>query len=311
MDSVVSATQGFPVMIGVDGSRNHLATVDLGVAEAVRRKAPLLIVHVWPGRYVGPFHPRTPVPTEADGRRLLDVAARRAEHDAPNLEIATDLVEGSASAALVQRSAAARLLVVGHRDELPTRPSWGSTAAYLAHHSACPLLVHRGAAPERGPVVLAASAREGTSATVAYAYEEAALSDTRLVAVHVWTHPTGRNAPSPMAASSGYVADRQEAERHLAEALAGWTWSYPDLVVERLVLHDLDIAYTLERASRRGRLLVAGMGRNSRFAEMLYGSLGVSLMRQAACPVLLVPHGWHRPSAPTPIQGPAAATDPH
>ena len=113
-----------------------------------------------------------------------------------------------------------------------------------------------------------------------------------------------------MAASSGYAADRQEAERHLAETLAGWTWSYPDLVVERLVLHDLDIAYTLERASRRGRLLVAGMGRNSRFAELLYGSLGMSLMRQAACPVLLVPHGWHRPPVPTPIHGLAAATDP-
>jgi nucleotide-binding universal stress UspA family protein len=302
--------ESFPVVVGVDGSRNHLATVDLGLAEAVRRSAPLLIVHVWPGRYLGAFRPRSPLPSEADGQHLLDVAARRAEHMAPNLEITTDLVEGSASAALTRRSATARLLVVGHRDELPARPSWGSTAAYLAHHSACPLLVHRGAAPERGPVVLAASAREDTTATVAYAYEEAALSDSRLVAVHVWTNPTGRNPSSPMTASTGYSADRQEAERHLAEVLAGWAWSYPDLVVERVVLHDLDVAYTLERASRRGRLLVAGMGRNGRFAELLYGSLGVSLMRQAACPVLLVPHGWRRPPVPTPIRGPAASTDP-
>jgi hypothetical protein len=66
----------------------------------------------------------------------------------------------------------------------------------------------------------------------------------------------------------------------------------------------------LERASRRGRLLVAGMGGNGRFAELLYGSLGTSLLRQAACPVLLVPHGWRRPRVPTPAQGPAAATDP-
>jgi nucleotide-binding universal stress UspA family protein len=299
--------QSFPVVVGVDGSRNHLATVDIGLAEAVRRNAPLLIVHVWPGRA---FRRRSPMPTEADGQRLLDVAARRAEHNAPNVEIATDLVEGSASAALARRSAAAQLLVVGHRDELPARPSWGSTAAYLAHHSACPLLVHRGAAPERGPVVLAASAREGTSATVACAYEEAARSDSRLVAVHVWTHPTGRNASSPIAVSSGYAADRREAERRLAEVLAGWAWSYPDLVVERLVLHDLDVAYTLERASRRGRLLVAGMAHSGRFAELLYGSLGASLLSRAACPVLLVPHGWRRPRVPTPVQGPAVATDP-
>jgi hypothetical protein len=77
--------------------------------------------------------------------------------------------------------------------------------------------------------------------------------------------------------TAGYAADRAAADRELAEVLAGWASIYPDVTVERLVLHDLDVAYTLERASRRGRLLVAGMGRNGRFAELLYGSLGLAL----------------------------------
>jgi hypothetical protein len=64
------------------------------------------------------------------------------------------------------------------------RQSWGSTAAYLAPHGACPLLVYRGTG-ERGPVVvLAASARWTGTATVACAYEEAAPVGSRLVAVH-------------------------------------------------------------------------------------------------------------------------------
>jgi hypothetical protein len=67
------------------------------------------------------------------------------------------------------------------------------------------------------------------------------------------------------------------------------------VAVERLVLRDLDIAYTLERVARRGRLLVVGMGRDRESAELLYGSLGVALLRQAACSVLLVPHDWRVP----------------
>jgi len=309
MHSVVSA-QRQPVVIGVDGSRNHLATVDLGVAEAVRRRAPLLIVHVWPGRYSGPFRSRGPLPSEADGRRLLEVAARRAAHTAPQLDIDTELAGGGAASALVERSAVARLMVVGHRDDVLTRPSWGSTAAYLAHHCACPLLVQRGGPAERGPVVLAASAEETGAATVAAAYQEAELRGSRLVAIHVWTHPGGPDGIPVATPAVAYPADRQRAERALAEALAGWAWSHPDVEVERVVLHDLDVAYTLERAARRGRVLVAGMGRTGRFAEMLYGTLGLSLGRAAPCPVLLIPPGWPAPAMPAPAVPVAAVPAP-
>lgn len=306
MRSVVWPKRVRPVIVGVDGSRSQPAVLDLAVAEAVRRNAPLLLVHIWPGRYPRGVRSRSVMPGEEDGRRLLDVAARRVAHVASHLDIAVDLVEGSPSAVLVERSMAGRLLVVGHRDEVPARTSWGSTAAYLAHHSACPLLVHRGTVPEQGPVVLAASARDGTTSTVECAFREASLHGARLVAVHVWT--TGRDASSPAAVVSGYVADRQAAERQLAEALVGWASSYPDVAVERLVLHDLDVAYTLERASRRGRLLIAGMGRHSRFAELLYGSLGAALVRQAPCPVLLVPYGWRQSAVSVHLE--EATTDP-
>ena len=290
-------------MVGVDGSRSHLATVDLAVMEAVRRHAPLLIVHVWPSRYTG----SGPVPLEADGRHLLDIAARRARHQAPDLRISTELMDGGAAAALAQRSLHSQLLVVGHRDDVLTRHGWGSTAAYLAHHSSCPLLVSRGSAVEKGPVVVAVSTSRSAEATVKCAFAEASRYGARLVAVHVWTHPSGREATRSTVVAD-YAADRGQADRRLADALADSAAAYPDVAVDRLVLHDLDVAYTLERASQRGRLLIAGMGRNGRFAELLYGSLGLSMMRRSACPVLLVPDGWAdpapgRPRADGPGQG--------
>jgi nucleotide-binding universal stress UspA family protein len=280
----MSAQGRRPVVIAVDGSRNSLATIDLAVAEAVRHRAPLRIVHVWPGRYAGPLRSYGPLSGVEQGRRLLELAARRAEHLAPHLDIDAELAEGSASAVIVQRSALARLLVIGHRDEVPTRPSWGSTAAYLAHHSACPLLVHRGAAPDRGPVVLAASARQPATATVRWAFEEAALRHAHLTAIHVRSH-------SDAATHRADAAERQQAEQRLAEALAGPAQAHPEVAVERIVLQDLDIGYTVERAARRGQLLVAGIGRTGRLAELLYGSFGQALTRQAPCPVLLVSFG--------------------
>jgi nucleotide-binding universal stress UspA family protein len=308
MAKAMSTSQRTPVVVGVDGSRSHLATIDIAVVEAVRRRAALLIVHVWPGRYTASLRGSGPGPAEADGRHLLEIAARRALHRAPNLDVSTELLDGGTAAALVQRSLRSQLLVVGHRDDVLTRHGWGSTAAYLAHHCACPLMVHRGEALERGPVVVAVSTSDSAEATVRCAFQEAAWYGSRLVAVHVWTHPTGRGA-SRSTVVADYAVSRDEADRRLAEALTGSVAAYPDVAVERLVLHDLDVAYTLERASQRGRLLVAGMGRNGRFAELLYGSLGLSMMRRSACPVLLVPERWEAPLPEDQVQATPATAD--
>jgi nucleotide-binding universal stress UspA family protein len=312
MRSEESVQRKPPVMVGIDGSRSHLPVVDLAVAAAVRHRTSLLIVHVWPGRYAGSLRPRSPIATEADGRHLLEIAERRAEHISPGLEVGTELVNGSASVMLTRRSGAARLLVIGHRDDPANRPSWGSTAAYLAHHSACPLLVYRGGAGERGPVVLAASARSSGTATVARAFEEAALADSRLaesrlVAVHVWTPPLAQGSRSP-SRRAALVAARAEADRLLAGALGEWAGRYPEVAVERLLVSEVDVGYTVDRASRRGRLLIAGSGQLGRVAELLYGSPGVGPSPQAACPVLLVPPDW--PSPMTAERQPVAAVSP-
>jgi nucleotide-binding universal stress UspA family protein len=149
MSNAVSTSQTAPVVVGIDGSRAYGDTLDLAVEEAERRHAPLLVVHAWPGRYSGRWA-GGPIPTEEDGRHLVEIAVRRARHRSPDLEIRTDLVAGGAAGVLARHSAGARLLVVGHRDDALTRHGWGSTAAYLAHHCDCPLLVHRGGAPQRG-----------------------------------------------------------------------------------------------------------------------------------------------------------------
>jgi hypothetical protein len=118
-------------------------------------------------------------------------------------------------------------------------------------------------------------------------------------------HVLFSSPPLEASTTGGDHADRARADRYLAESLAGWAWPYPDVVVERLFAQENDLVYTLRRAAQRSRLLVAGMGRTGRFAELVYGSLTIAAMRGAACPVLLVPPGW-RPRSTREMAGAAA-----
>ena len=76
----------------------------------------------------------------------------------------------------------------------------------------------------------------------------------------------------------------------LASVAARARW--PGVTVERLFISESDVPYTAERASRRGRLLVAGRGRKGWFVEQLYSATNVSTGGRLLCPVLLVPPGW-------------------
>jgi hypothetical protein len=230
------------------------------------------------------------VPSRGDAQRLLDLSASRARLTAPVVPVATELFDGGAAHLLTETSRYARLLVLGHRDESYARPTWGSTTAYLAHHSACPLMIYRGTAPSQGPVVVAASARPG-DATLGYAFERAALLRAPLVAMHMWTRP-GAEDEIPAAVRPGaYAEQRAAADKALAEALAGWTPRFPGVPVERLVVNDFEMAYTVERALRRGRLMVAGIGLSGSFAELLCSARETCAGVRRTSPIMLIPRG--------------------
>ncbi|MDI6105869.1 universal stress protein [Actinoplanes sp. NEAU-A12] len=293
MNRVVSVQEKLPVVIGVDGTPAASHVVDLAAAEAAYRGAPLVVVHAWPGRHFGLPRPRATVPDRAEGEHLLDLAARRARQVEPQLKVTTALMDEGPAEALLRWSSQACLLVVGHRDERLAHHGWGPTAAYLAHHSICPLLVNRGPAPSRGPVIVAVSGRHTT--TLRQAYEAAAHTGSTLTAVHVTA--SGRGATTR-------DTGRATAEHRLDAALSACGASWPDVPVTRMLIGENDIAYTLERAAWRGCLLVAGMGHKGWVVEALYRSGGVTSTGRRLCPVLLVPPA--RPNVALPPRTAAA-----
>ncbi|MDY7088231.1 MAG: universal stress protein [Actinomycetota bacterium] len=289
MNTHSSSLQVKPVMVGVNGSHPGPVLVDFAVAEAVLLGVPLVVTHVWPGRYTGAFRGRGAVPSPADAQRLLTLSAERARMIAPSLAVSTELLDGGAGDVLSRATENASLLVVGHREEAHPRSAWGSTTAYLAHHTACPLMIYRGSVPADGPVVVSASARLDADATLAYAFARARQSGASLVAVHMWMRPGAQDGVPPVVAAGGYAQEQAAAERTLTSALAPLVARFPDVAVERLVVHDRDMANTLERALRRGRLMVAGTGRSGAFAEILCGAADSRIGRRSTCPTVLIP----------------------
>ncbi|GIE29730.1 universal stress protein [Actinoplanes italicus] len=279
MHSVVSVEEKLPVVVGVDDVPDGLQIVDIAATEAARVGVPLRIVHAWPGRHGGMPRHRALRPDPADGRHLLDLASLRARRVAPGVTVRTELADDSAAEALIRHSGRAGLLVLRHRDESTLGHGWGSTAAYVAHHSHCPLLVFRGATGGQGPVVVATSGRP--TATVGSAFEAASRAGCPLAAAHVWTTGSGDDD-----------TERRSAEERMRRTLARAARTWPDVIVNRLLLSDADVPYTVERASRRGRLLVAGRGHKGWLVEMLYHIGRSSPSERRLCPVLLIPPGW-------------------
>jgi nucleotide-binding universal stress UspA family protein len=269
MNAFVSVEQKLPVVVGVDGMPAELGIVDVAAAEAARRDVVLEVVHAWPGRHGALPRRRTVRLDVEEGRHLLELAVRRARNTHAGLRVRTELVDENAAEALIRRSRQAGLLVIRHRDESGLGRGWGSTAAYLAHHCACPLLVYRGGSPEQGPVIAAASGRP--SSAVNYAFEAAARAGSALVLVHV--------------REPGESGDTDPLGQVLSEGARSW----PDVVVERLSISEAEIGYTTERASRRGRLLVAGRGRKGWLVEQLYSATSITTAGRGLCPVLLLP----------------------
>lgn len=278
-----------PVLAGVNGVRAGQALIDFAAAEAASLGVPLLLAHVWPGRYTGTFRGRGIIPARADAHRLLTLSAERARLTVPGLTVRTELLEGGAGDALSRASHRAGLVVAGHREEARPRSAWGSTTAYLAHHAVSPLMIYRGAAPVDGPVVVATSARHAGGPTLEYAFERAARTGNAVVAVHMWMRPGAEDGTPPVVPVGAYAKERAAAEQALAAALAPAVARFPGVPVERLIVHDLEIAYTIERALRRGRLMVAGTGRSGTFAELLCGARDPRLGQRSTCPTVLIP----------------------
>ncbi|MFH0517898.1 universal stress protein [Streptomyces sp. M41] len=288
-----------PVVVGVDGSPSSLAAVEVAAREAGLRGVGLRLVHAfgWPAAHVPPGG--RPWPSGSAGmRELVDgtlaEAERRAHESAAGTEIMRDVVVGEPVMVLEIESRTASLVVVGSRGLSRFGALLlGSTAGHLAAHAACPVLVVRDRPNPSGPVLLAVDGSPASRGAVEFAFAQASLHGTDLIALHAWNARTDRayDGPSdPPFVTYDEHRLRDEEQRVLAEALGGLGERYPDVDVRRSLVRGR-VRHTLIEASADAGLVVAGARGRGGFAGLLLGSVSQALLHHARCPVAVVRTG--------------------
>lgn len=302
------------VVVGVDGSADALAAVDLAVAEAAMRRLRLRVVAASPEpvtasmpAVVGSETPDSRTATgpgsaawlgtaalagSAEANRAVAQAATLAHLDHPDLTVRTLVSVGDPAEMLISASRTAGVVVVGGRGRGGgQRP--GSVCAQVAAHALCPTFVVPSdvadmAATLHAPVLVGVEAAGRDEAAIGFAFEEAAVRGVPLLAAHVWSGAPavglGCVDPSAYELRSAWTT----ADLRVAEALSGWAEKYPQVQVERLALYDTDPTRALLHACAQAGLVVLGASLHARYGRQPLGSISRTLIEQAGCPVCVV-----------------------
>jgi nucleotide-binding universal stress UspA family protein len=283
-----------PVVLGVDGSEAGRPAVEWAARFAATRHRPLRVVYVHPVQALAtsvapgvlPVAPEEWRP--AFERLVADVVERARQAGGDDLEVTGYVAEGYPAGVLIDEAAAAGLLVVGSRGlggfaGLVV----GSVGIQVAAHATSPVVIVPGDATPtatNGPVVVGVDGSELSLAAVGFAFEEASFRGTDLVAVGAWTVPTGLDLAPVQTDVAEFGAD---ADRALAESLAGFQERYPDVTVHRQVTLGSPAQVLLD-AAKGAQLLVVGSRGRGGFTGMLLGSVSQTLLHHAEIPVAIL-----------------------
>ncbi|MFB6888309.1 universal stress protein [Kitasatospora sp. NPDC056327] len=296
------------VLVGVDGSPESTAAAHWAAEEALRRGAPLRLLHAWPWLTDGRAAFAGPEDLPAAAQRMLASAAEEVRDRHPGLDVGTDVVLDAAVDGLVAAAGDAGLLVLGSRGLGGfTGLLVGSVSIAVAARAAVPVVVVRpaergtgtaGAAEEpadgtlAGPtvpeVVVGVDSAAPNDAVLDFAFREAALRGARVRAVHGWDLPPSF-AVVGFLPSGAEMAQLQAAEeKALSAALAGHRERFPDTeVVEQA---RLGAARTLVEDSAGAALVVVGRRRRPHDLGLRLGRVAHAVLHHAQAPVAVVPH---------------------
>jgi nucleotide-binding universal stress UspA family protein len=255
-----------PIVAATDGSEASLRAVEWAAREAVLRGAPLRIVSATaePPRMTG-GHDVSGYDTVGDvldqhRNQALVAGADRAAKTAPDLLIDTDQLTGGPAEAVTDAGSGALMLVVGSRGggEFAALVL-GSVSRYAATHAPCPVVVVREAAQAaHRQVGIGIGDLTTNTAALEFAFEEAALRQASLIAVHAWHMPRSdiSRAGDEFTAPGKQSVEAQVTAK-LEELLSDWRDKHPDVPVSYDVVHS-HAGRALVGLSARADLVVLG-----------------------------------------------------
>jgi nucleotide-binding universal stress UspA family protein len=265
-----------PVIVGYDGSDETLPALRWAAQEAMGSQRPLRVVLAWGLPTMG----FSAVSASADLDRIkaeavLANAVYLLGSEVPGLSVEGELVQDKPAQALVDRSADAALVVVGHRGKSRVdRLVMGSVASGVVSHSEAPVVVVRGDAAGQvrrvGPIVVGVDGSPESEDAVRFAMQSAPQHGYEVVAVH---------AGELGGLSGGLLA--------LSPALAVGREQNPAVAVREVVeagnAADLIVAQADDAA-----LVVVGSRGHGGLAGLLLGSVSRAVVEQSDCSVVIM-----------------------
>lgn len=268
------------ILVGYDGSSDSEDALAWAAREALARGSALTICLAHGVRYPA-LQNESAAPLEegqSSDEQTFAAGLRHARDLMRDGEVRPLFVAGPPAAVLCLQCSDVGMLVVGSRGSggLPGLPV-GSVSLQVAAHAPGRVVVVRGCwhdvpGHSPGPVVVGSEGSPASEAAVGFAFEEAVLRGTWLLAV------------CALADAPGALGGGRRISNDFEQLISRREKGYPDVRVRRQVSEGSARHALLEAAAGAQMLIVGARGRGG-LPGMSLGSIGHAMVAYAPCPV--------------------------